>query len=131
MAADVVLPEIDADETGPYALIGRCRAKPGCANELEQLILGLVAPIRSEPGAIEFHVHRDRADRDVFVIYEIYRSRAELLQHIQQPYTQSFIANCRPLVEGGLQQQFLRMSSLLPKAAAPAASAAASPAHTA
>lgn len=115
MAADPVhLPEPDADEQGPYALIGSCRALPGCADRLETLILGLVEPIRREPGAIEFHVHRDRADRDVFVIYEIYRSRAELAQHIQQPYTQRFIADCKPLVDGPLRQQFLRMSSRLP-----------------
>lgn len=115
MAAErPILPEPDPGETGPYVLIGSCRAKPGCANELEQLILGLVEPIRGEAGAIEFHVHRDRADRDVFVIYEIYRSRAELMQHIQQPYTQRFIADCKPLVDGPLRQQFLRMSSRLP-----------------
>ncbi|MES2911216.1 MAG: putative quinol monooxygenase [Pseudomonadota bacterium] len=114
MADKIHLPEPDADERGPYALIGSCRAKPGSADALEALILGLVKPIRSEAGAIEFHVHRDRADRDVFVIYEIYRSLAELKLHISLPYTQSFIENVKPLVDGGLKQQFLRMSSALP-----------------
>ncbi len=113
MAHDVHLPEPDADETGPYALIGSCKARPGCADELERLILGLVEPIRAEAGAIEFHVHRDRADRDTFVIYEIYDSLSSLKQHIGKPYTQAFIGACRPLVEGGLKQQFLRMSSAL------------------
>jgi quinol monooxygenase YgiN len=111
----IFLPPVDEDETGPYTLIGTCRAKPGCAQALEALILELVEPIRSEAGAIEFHVHRDRADRDVFVVYEIYRSREDLMQHIAKPYTQRFIEHCRPLVEGPLRQQFLRMSSRLPR----------------
>ncbi|MEV6630342.1 putative quinol monooxygenase [Actinoplanes sp. NPDC051470] len=108
------LPEPDADETGPYTHLGFARAKPGLENEVEALILALVEPLRAEEGAIEFHVHRDRADRRLFVIYEMFRSRKDLERHVAQPYTQDFIRAMRPLVEGPLRQQFLRMSSELP-----------------
>jgi quinol monooxygenase YgiN len=110
----VILPEPDAGETGPYTHLGFAKAKPGCEAEVEGLILGLVEPIRSEEGSIEFHVHRDRADRSLFVIYEVYRSKRELEQHIVQPYTQEFIRAIQPYVEGPLRQQFLRMCSALP-----------------
>lgn len=113
---DIYLPEPDTDEQGPYALIGSCRARPGCADALEALILGTVAPIRAEQGALEFHVHRDRADRDVFVVYEIYQTIADLKRHLTQPSTQRFIRDVQPLVDGPLRQQFLRMSSTLPAA---------------
>ena len=110
----VQLPEPDADETGPYAHLGFARAKPGCADQVEELILGLVEPLRAEDGAIEFHVHRDRADRDLFVIYEMFESRKHLERHLAQPHTQEFVQAMRPYVEGPLRQQFLRMSSTLP-----------------
>jgi quinol monooxygenase YgiN len=110
----VVLPEPDADETGPYAHLGFATAKPGREEVVEELILGLVQPLRAQDGAIEFHVHRDRADRGVFVIYEMFRSKQDLEKHLAQPYTQEFIRMIQPHVEGPLRQQFLRMCSDLP-----------------
>jgi quinol monooxygenase YgiN len=61
--ARVVLPEPDADESG--------------------LILGLVEPLRAESGSIELHVHRDRSDRSLFVIYEMSRSKDDLVRHLE------------------------------------------------
>jgi quinol monooxygenase YgiN len=112
--SDVELPEPDADETGPYSHLGFATARPGCADTVEELILGLVDPLRAEEGAIEFHVHRDRADRNTFVIYEMYRTRNDLDRHLAQPYTQEFVLAIRPYVVGPLRQQFLRMCSPLP-----------------
>jgi quinol monooxygenase YgiN len=112
-----VLPEPDADEHGPYAHLGFARAKPGCEDRVEELILGLVEPLRAEDGAIEFHVHRDRADRALFVIYEMFRSKADLERHLARPHTQEFVRAIQPLVVGPLRQQFLRMCSELPAAA--------------
>jgi quinol monooxygenase YgiN len=110
-----VLPDPDADETSPYTHLGFCKAKPGSEDRVEALILGLVEPLRSEPGNVAFHVHRDRTDPSSFVIYEAFRSIADLKAHLEQPYTRTFIENIRPHVEGPLRQQFLRMRSELPK----------------
>jgi len=110
----VVLPEPDVDETGPYCHLGFAKAKPGSEDVVEKLILDLVEPLRAEDGAIEFHVHRDRADRSLFVIYESFRSKAHLEKHLAQPHTQEFRRLIQPHVEGPLRQQFLRMSSELP-----------------
>ncbi|MFG1605084.1 putative quinol monooxygenase [Actinoplanes sp. NPDC049265] len=110
-------PEPDPDETGPYTHLGFAVAKPGHEDEVEALILALVEPLRAEEGAIEFHVHRDRADRRTFVIYEMFRSKKDLERHVAQPYTQDFIRSMQPHVEGPLRQQFLRMVSTLPTAA--------------
>ncbi|HEX7301624.1 putative quinol monooxygenase [Lentzea sp.] len=109
-----VLPEPDADETGPYTHLGFCRARPGHEDEVERLVLGLVEPLRAEEGSVEFHVHRDRADRAEFVIYEVFRSKRDLEEHLAQPYVGEFVHAIGPLVEGPLRQRFLRMSSALP-----------------
>ncbi|WP_439664322.1 putative quinol monooxygenase [Lentzea sp. HUAS TT2] len=112
--ARVVLPEPDADETGPYTHLGFATAKAGHEDEVEALILGLVEPLRAEEGSIEFHVHRDRADRSQFVIYEMFRSKQDLEKHLAEPYVHEFRRAIQPLVDGPLRQQFLRMSSDLP-----------------
>jgi quinol monooxygenase YgiN len=79
------------------------------------VILGLAEPLRAEPGSVEFHVHRDRADRLRFVIYEMFRSKRDLEKHLAEPYVQEFVRAIQPLVEGPLRQQFLRMCSDLPE----------------
>ncbi len=101
----IYLPEPDADETSPYVHLGFCRAAAGREEQVEKLILGLVDPIRKEPGNVAFHVHRDRSDHRNFVIYEAFRSITDLKAHLAQPYTH---------VDGPLRQQFLRMRSDLP-----------------
>lgn len=108
------LPKPDADESGPYSHLGFCRAKPGEEDRVEALILELVARIRRSPGHLACHVHRDRADRSAFVIYEVFRSIGDLQVHLAQPHSRQFIENIAPLAVGPLRQQFLRMVSHWP-----------------
>ena len=110
-------PEPDEDETGPYTHLGFARARAGHEARVEELILALVEPLRADEGAIEFHVHRDRAEPGLFVIYEMFQSKKDLERHLEQPHTQDFIRDIRPHVEGPLRQQFLRMLSPLPATA--------------
>lgn len=112
----VNLPPPDAGETSPYVHLGFCTAKPGCEDQVEALILGLVKPLRAEEGNVAFHVHRDRADRSQFVIYEAFASIDALQAHLAQSYVGEFVRAIQPLVAGPLRQQFLRMCSPMPMA---------------
>jgi Antibiotic biosynthesis monooxygenase len=67
------LPDPDLDETSPYCVIAKHRAKPGKADAYERRMLADLANTRAEPGALQFHIHRDRSDPDLFVIYEVWR----------------------------------------------------------
>ena len=62
------LPDPDLDETSPYCVIAKHRAKPGKADAYERRMLADLANTRAEPGALQFHIHRDRSDPDLFVI---------------------------------------------------------------
>lgn len=105
------LPIQDRDETGPYALAGQARAKAGKADALEAALIALVAPTRQEDGALQYHVHRDRADPDLFVFYEVWASASHLEAHILQPYMQDFLARRHTLLEGDMDVRWLRMAS--------------------
>ncbi|MBO9418055.1 antibiotic biosynthesis monooxygenase [Labrenzia sp. R4_2] len=113
---DFALPHPDIDETGPYALVGQARARPGSAEELEQALVALVAPTREETGALQYHVHRDRADPDLFVFYEAWASLADLKEHLQMPYIQQFLAGHQELIDGEMQVTWLKMASPYPGA---------------
>jgi quinol monooxygenase YgiN len=60
---------------------------------------------RAEPGAFQFHVHRDRFDRDLFVIYEAWRDLRALRDHFETPYVQQFVSDSREYVDRNMDVQ--------------------------
>jgi quinol monooxygenase YgiN len=105
------LPEPDLAEAGPYALVGEARAKPGKADALEAVLVSLVSPTRLEDGALEYHVHRDRHDPDLFVFYEAWESKEKLIQHLQQPYIIDFLAGRHDYLAAEMTVRWLKMAS--------------------
>jgi quinol monooxygenase YgiN len=66
----------------------------------QRLLLALVEPPRREEGALDYHVHRDRADRDLFVLYETWSSIEALKRHLPPPYLEAFLADRMNYLEG-------------------------------
>ncbi|QRM57795.1 putative quinol monooxygenase [Sinorhizobium sp. BG8] len=108
------LPAQAENETGPYALAGKARAKAGKADELEATLIALVGPTREEEGALQYHVHRDRADRELFVFYEVWASVGHLEAHLAKPYIQAFLKNRHELLAGEMEISWLQMASIYP-----------------
>lgn len=108
-APDLPLP--DDDENGPYALVGSALAKEGLADALEARLVAMVSPTRQEPGALAYHVHRDRADRSRFVFYEAWLSTDHLRRHFEQPYVKAFLNDRHDYLVGDLEITWLRMAS--------------------
>ncbi len=108
---EIILPPIDAGESGPYAVTGSAVARPGLEDALEQQLLSLVAPTRAEPGVLAYHVHRSRSQREKFVFYEVWESAAALQLHLQQPYIQAFLASRFEWLAEDMQVTFLKMAS--------------------
>lgn len=108
------LPEPAPDETGPYCVIAKHRAQPGRADAYETRMLADLAQTRAEPGALQFHIHRDRFDRDLFVIYEIWKDMEALREHFEKPYVKQFVADSAHYIEGNMEVQWLVMASRYP-----------------
>jgi quinol monooxygenase YgiN len=98
-------------ETGPYCVIAKHRAKPGRADAYEQRMLADLKMTRAEPGALQFHVHRDRSDRNLFVICEIWQDVAALREHFEKPYVKQFVIDSAEFIEGNMEVQWLVMAS--------------------
>ena len=67
-------------------IIGIVYAKPGKRDELLAILKGFVQPTRQEAGCIEYHLHQEKEDPDLFMFYENWRSRADLEAHLKMPY---------------------------------------------
>ena len=104
------LPPPSPGETGPYCVIAKHRARPGLADEYERRMLADLHATRSEAGALQFHIHRDRHDRDVFVIYEIWQDVEALRRHFESPYVKQFVADSARYVAGDMDVQWLVMA---------------------
>lgn len=52
-------------------------AKTEKLHELEKILQDFVAQTRQEPGCIDYHLHQDDDDPNVFVFYENWRSRGD------------------------------------------------------
>ena len=110
----ITLPELPAPqpgEKGPYCVIAIHRAKPGQADAYEKRMLADIAQTRSEPGALQFHIHRDRADPDRFVIYEVWKDIDALRAHFEKPFVKRFVADSAKYIDGDMQVQWLIMAS--------------------
>ena len=105
------LPEPDPGESGPFVVIATHRAVPGTADQLEKRMLLDLAATRTEHGCLQFHIHRDRRDRDLFVIYEVWRNAEALKAHFVTDYVQAFVRDSAPFEAGEMDVQFLVMSS--------------------
>ena len=106
------LPQPSPHEPGPYCVIAWHRALPGVADAYEQRMLADIELTRSEPGCLAFHIHRDRAEPNLFVIYEVWRDVAALREHFQTTYVRQFVADSADYLEGDMSVQWLVMKSV-------------------
>jgi quinol monooxygenase YgiN len=104
------LPDPDPGENGPYCLISRHRAKPGLADAYEKRMLADLDRTRAEPGALLFYIHRDRSDRNLFVLYEVWRDVKALRDHFREPYVLRFVADSAEYIDGNMEVQWLVMA---------------------
>ena len=105
------LPEPTTGESGPYCVIARHRAKPGRADAYHQRMLADLEQTRAEPGALQFHIHRNRFDPDLFVIFEVWRDVEGLCRHFEKPYVKQFVVDSDEYIEGEMAVQWLVMAS--------------------
>lgn len=92
-------------------LIARLTAKPEQAEALGAGLQAMVAPTRAEEGSIDYVIHRDNDDPRVWILYENWRSRADLDLHFEQPYTKALMARFPELLATEMELSFCTMAT--------------------
>jgi len=72
-------------------VVAKVIAKKEHAEAVRQELLKLVAPTRQEDGCIEYNLHQDNRDSDVFMFYETWLNRASLDRHMQSDHFKTYI----------------------------------------
>jgi quinol monooxygenase YgiN len=105
------LPQPSTGEEAPYCVIAKHRAAPGQRDALVTRMLQDIDATRAEIGCLQFHIHRDRSDPDLIVIYEIWRSIDALKSHFGEDYVRKFVADAGQYEPGDMEAQWLEMLS--------------------
>jgi quinol monooxygenase YgiN len=102
-------------------LVAFLRAKPGQSEELGRRLNALVDPTRAEAGCIGYDLHRSNEDKAVWMLYENWRSAADLDAHFEMPYLKEFVARLAEVVEGDMDLRRFTMTTEPATAKTPAA----------
>ncbi|WP_428680411.1 SDR family NAD(P)-dependent oxidoreductase [Sphingopyxis sp.] len=116
--------QLATDETAPWevtypepdrsielTLIAKLVARPEYSDVLGNELRKLVAPTSAEAGSIDYLVHRDNDDPNVWILYETWRSRADLDAHFEQPYTRALMERFPELLAREMELTFASKSS--------------------
>ena len=79
-------------------LLAFFEAKKGRGQELEKILLELIAPTRKEQGNIAYVLHRSTENPDELLFDEIWSNKKFLEEHSKQPYIESLDAKIEPLL---------------------------------
>ena len=74
-------------------------ARPGKADALRDLLLGMLVPSRAEPGNLGYELWQNSADPNSFVLDELYVDAAAVAAHRASPHFQHYLANIGDLAE--------------------------------
>jgi len=74
------------DPAQPLALLVQFSVREGTQGMVESAFAEARRPTSAEPGAIAYELHRERSAPTRFVVYERWRSLADLEAHLRTPY---------------------------------------------
>ena len=83
----------------PVKIMAILAAKPGKSEALQQLLFGMVASCRAEPGNLRWDIWRDKADPDRFVLDELYVDADAVVAHSASPHFQTYASKIVDLAD--------------------------------
>lgn len=78
-------------------VLARFRANAGMEEQLKQAVMACVAPTRAEAGCINYDLHQRVEDKGDLILYENWRSKEDLNEHLEMPYLQELKAKAEKL----------------------------------
>ncbi|MDM8535970.1 putative quinol monooxygenase [Desulfobacterales bacterium HSG17] len=79
-------------------VVAKCKAKPGMEDKVRAELMALVDPTRSEPGCINYDLHCSGEDKSLFMLYENWKSKQDLDDHLAKPHLQEFIGKAESIL---------------------------------
>jgi quinol monooxygenase YgiN len=81
-------------------VVARVRAKTGQETRLRQELQRLVAPTLTEAGCLRYDLHESTTEPGWFLLYETWKSEADLQAHFRTSYLKAFFHMVPELADG-------------------------------
>jgi quinol monooxygenase YgiN len=85
--------------TNEVKIVAVLTAKPNATERLRNLLDGMLAPSRAEPGNLRYDLWRDQTQPGRFVLDELYRDADAVAAHRATPHFQAYLAEIGDLAE--------------------------------
>jgi len=92
-------------------VLAKCKAKPGMEDRVREAVMALVAPTRSEPGCINYDLHQSAEDPSRFMLYENWKSKKDLDEHLAMPYLKDFLGKADEILAAPVEITLWEMVS--------------------
>lgn len=88
--------------------------KSGQADKVISELQKIVEPSRAEPGNIEYRLHRTTEGAVKVILFEQWKDRAILDEHLKTAHYQQFAKTCEPLLEKPVLQSITFLEAVDP-----------------
>lgn len=72
-------------------IVARIEAKSDDIERVKEALLDLIEPTRSEDGCLQYDLHQDNENPEVFLFYEIWESRAQWQTHMNNDHLKAYV----------------------------------------
>jgi quinol monooxygenase YgiN len=79
-------------------VLAKFKAKPGMEDKVREELMALVGPTRSESGCINYDLHCSSEDKTLFMLYENWKSKQDLDDHLAKPHLKNIIGKAETLL---------------------------------
>ncbi|NQX38980.1 Quinol monooxygenase YgiN [Pedobacter steynii] len=79
------------------------KSKEGSSDAMKPLLQQLVVESRKENACLQYDLHQDQENRNVFIFHEIWESQEGRTLHDSQPHIARFIADSADFIDGTVQ----------------------------
>jgi quinol monooxygenase YgiN len=86
------------DPTKPFTLIVQLEAKDGMQAKLEAAFAKAVKETRKEKGCLAYNLNRDAKESTRFLVYERWKSLADLEAHLKSPHITALLGELKELL---------------------------------
>ncbi|KEI72145.1 putative quinol monooxygenase [Endozoicomonas elysicola] len=83
----------------PLTIVARIEARAGKIDQVNKALLKLIEPTRQEKGCIQYDLHQDNENPEVFLFYEIWESRALWQAHMNNEHLKVYMKETEGAVE--------------------------------
>src|SRR5262245_15206327 len=85
--------------SSPAKITGFLVARPGKAEELKTLLIGMAPQSRAEPGNLRWDIWQDQSHPDRFVLDELYQDDTAVAAHHQTAHYKDYLARITDLAD--------------------------------